>query len=281
MEAPPEPEPPAAGPVAAPPTTAATAAWAQRSDATADVTVVVTAQNRPILGLGPSAFELRVGRNDVALDTVGDASSAPLNLGIVVHIAGGSDELASEIAQQLGAFSLRSRSGGHLLVVTPTRATAEWGATADDIAQTVGAAGEDSAPDLAGLVARALAAFEGRRGRSFLLVVSDGAGESSKSSWKDTLNVAEGAGVPVYVVGIRDSGFDNRARSSLTKIAEISGGRSYFLGDAGMTTMTLDYVGELVDASYALPFRAPEGPAEIKVEVTNRGWDVAHPRRAP
>jgi hypothetical protein len=270
-----------AGAAAALSTTAAAASWAQRSDATADVTAVVTAQNRPILGLGPSAFELRVGGTDVALDTVGDASSAPLNLGIVVHLGGGSVDLASDIAQQLGAFSLRTRSGGDLLLVTPGRAVPEWGSTADDIARTVGAAGESAAVDLAGLVAGALEAFEGRRGRSFLLVVSDGAGESSKSSWKDTVAVAEDAGVAVYVVGVRDSGFDSRARSSLTKIAAISGGRSYFLGDAGMTTMTLDYVGELIDASYALPFRAPEGSAEIKVEVANRGWNVAHPRRAP
>lgn len=294
--APPEPEPTAeaAAPVAAADaaetvrveaalaaTATTTSTWAQRSGSTADLTVVVTEQNRPILGLGPSAFELRVGRNDVALVAVGDASSAPLNLGIIVDLAAGSSDLAAEIAQRLGAFSLRSRSGGGLFLVTPARPAAEWGATADDIARTVGAGPQAGSVTLPTLLSNALMAFEGRRGRSFLLVLSDGADDSDKSSWKSAVSAAETAGVVVYAIGIRDSGFASRARSSLSKIANVSGGRSYFLGDAGMTAMTLDFLGELIDASYALPYPAHGGPADVKVELSNRGWDVSHPSRVP
>ena len=258
----------------------AASAWAAEGDATADVTVVVTEQNRPILGLNASAFTLRVGRTEAPLHVIGDASTAPLNLGLVICLAAGSDDLAAEVARQLGGFSLRTRSGGNLFVVTPSRPRPDWGATADDIARTVGA-GEGGPSDLARLVADAAEAFEGRRGRSFLVVVTDGGDDSGKAAWKETVTAAEGAGVPIYVVGLRDSGFDDRARSSLAKLAVSTGGRSYFLGDAGMAGMTLDYLGQLIDGSYALPFRSPGGPAEIKVEIANGDWDVAFPRRVP
>jgi hypothetical protein len=141
------------------------------------------------------------------------------------------------------------------------------GRRTDDLAELV-----SGSPGVAGSRGRAPAGRQ-RRGDT-----------SDTVSWKETAAAAEAAGVPVFVIGLRDCGFDDRARSGLGRIADATGGRSYFLGSSEMAGMTLDYVGELIDASYALAFRLPPGGAgsrELRVEVANRDWDVHHSRRVP
>jgi len=260
------------------------AAWAAANPGMADVTVFVTERNRPILGLGANAFTLRVGGSGATVAAVGDVASAPLNLALVADVATDAAQLADEIARQLGRFSLRARNGGDLLVVTTAEPRPGWGAGADAITRWADEAAAGHSDDLAGLVAAAAKAAAGRRGRSVLVVVTDGSDACGKAAWKDAADVAEAAGVPVFTIGLRDNGFDDQARAGLSRIADSTGGRSYFLGSAGMAGMTLDYLGELIDASYALAFRqaaAGAGPRELKVEAVNRDWQVHHPRRIP
>jgi hypothetical protein len=89
--------------------------------------------------------------------------------------------------------------------------------------------------------------------------------------------------VPVFVIGLRDSGFPSRARASLGRLAATTGGRGYFLGDPAMLDMTLDYVGALVGGSYAIQFADPEAESadlrSVKVEVGPRGWEVHAPSK--
>ncbi|HOC43502.1 MAG TPA: VWA domain-containing protein [Thermoanaerobaculales bacterium] len=283
----PAPEPPpvaasAVAPAAAPAAQGST--WTAARPGTSDLTVIVTERNRPIVGLGPSGFRLRVGGSEVTVEEVGDADSSPLNLAIVADVAADAGELLDEVSGQLGRFSLRTGDGGRLMVVTTGDPRPTWGATPDRIARWAEEAGQGRTDDLAGLVAAASQSFAGRRGRSFLVVVTDGRDSSGKAAWKDAAVAVEAAGVPVFVVGLRDSGFDDQARSALSRAADVSGGRSYFLGSAEMAGMTLDYVGDLIDASYALAFRPPAagpGPREVKVDVANRDWQVHAPRRTP
>ena len=281
---------PAAEPAPAPvqPKPAATAgvtgaAWAAANPGMADVTVFVTERNRPILGLAAGAFTLRVGGSAATVAAVGDAASAPLNLALVADVAPDAGELADELARQLGRFSLRARNGGDLLMVTTADPRPGWGAGPDSITRWADGAAEGRSDDLAGLVAAAAQAAAGRRGRSVLVVVTDGSDACGKAAWKDAADTAEAAGVPIFTIGLRDSGFDDQARAGLSRIADATGGRSYFLGSAGMAGMTLDYLGELIDASYALAYRpaAGGGPRELKVEAVNRDWQVHHPRRIP
>lgn len=260
------------------------AAWAAANPGMADVTVFVTERNRPILGLDASAFTLRVGGSGATVAAVGDVASAPLNLALVADVATDAAELPDEIARQLGRFSLRARNGGDLMVMTTAEPRPVWGAGADAITRWADEAAAGRSDDLAGLVAAAAQAAAGRRGRSVVVVVTDGSDTCGKAAWKDAAAAAEAAGVPVFTIGLRDNGFDDQARAGMSRIADSSGGRSYFLGSAGMAGMTLDYLGELIDASYALAFRQPAagtGPRELKVEAVNRDWQVHHPRRVP
>jgi len=72
--------------------------------------------------------------------------------------------------------------------------------------------------------------FAGLKGQRALLVLSDGKDEASRFSFEETLEYARRAGVTVYAIalGLRETD----ARRKLTALAEETGGRSFFVGDA-------------------------------------------------
>jgi hypothetical protein len=278
--APTEPEPAAAP--AEPPPAAAHTGWP--SDASSlDLTVLVTERNRPILGLSSNAFRVRVASRDVPVLQVGDGASSPVNLAFAVGLSEAMTELRDEVSRQLARFALRSSDGrGEVLLATPSE-TSSWVLDPNTLAAAVAEMGTPEEVNLADLVTRATGVFQDSRGRSFLIVVTDGADTSSKADWKAATAAADAAGVPIFVIGLRDSGFSSRARSSLGRMADTSGARRYFLADPGMLEMTLDFIGELVDASYALNVDrslAASG-AQLRIDGADRAWDVGHSSRVP
>ena len=71
--------------------------------------------------------------------------------------------------------------------------------------------------------------FTGIRGQRTILLLSDGKDESSRFSFEETLEYARRAGVTIYSIGLAlDSG---DARVKLAKLAEETGGRSFFIDD--------------------------------------------------
>jgi VWFA-related protein len=91
---------------------------------------------------------------------------------------------------------------------------------------------------LAGLVAEgrtalydsvmfALYYFTGIRGQRAILVLSDGKDESSRFSFDETLDYARRAGITVYAIGLGAE----VARQRLTRLADETGGRSFFIHD--------------------------------------------------
>lgn len=69
--------------------------------------------------------------------------------------------------------------------------------------------------------------FTGIRGQRALLVLSDGKDESSRFDFEATLEYARRAGITVYTIGLRLN--DSGARRKLTRLADETGGRSFFL----------------------------------------------------
>ena len=115
------------------------------------------------------------------------------------------------------------------------------------------------------------------------MLVTDGQDATVKSEWRSATDAVGAAGVPIFVIGLQDSGFPSRARSTLGRLADASGGRGYFLGDISMLQMTLDYVAELVNGSYALQFGNPAAgsgvPQTVKVEVATSSWKAHVPEK--
>ncbi len=71
--------------------------------------------------------------------------------------------------------------------------------------------------------------FTGIKGQRAVLVLSDGKDESSRFSFAETLDYARRAGITLYSIGFRLS--DGGARSRLKRLADETGGRSFFIRD--------------------------------------------------
>ncbi len=258
--------------------------WPIAADTT-DLTVMVTDRNRPVVGLDTTSFSLKISGNDVAIHRIGEGQSAPLNLGLAVGVSETSSDTLGQVVRQLERLALRTGDGRAEVFLAATgdggSIVVPWGATPEEVSNTVATASTGEQTGLSRAITDSVQAFQGRRGRSFLIVVSDGSDDSSKADWKETLLKATSAGIPVFVIGLSDTGFESRTRSSLGKLATVSGGRSYFLANAGMLELTLDYVGELIDSAYVLQFATQPGGGPVKVESGNRNWEVHHPSRIP
>jgi Ca-activated chloride channel family protein len=67
--------------------------------------------------------------------------------------------------------------------------------------------------------------FTGVKGQRALVLISDGKDEGSRFTWDDALDYARRAGVTIYSIGLGDD-VDKR---KMSKLAEETGGRSFFL----------------------------------------------------
>jgi Ca-activated chloride channel homolog len=71
--------------------------------------------------------------------------------------------------------------------------------------------------------------FNGVKGQRALLVLSDGKDEVSRFTFDETLDYARRAGVAIYAVGLGFERGDREAKKQLTRLAEETGARSFFV----------------------------------------------------
>jgi VWFA-related protein len=265
-------------------TGASIADWGAPDADLADITAIVTDRSRPILGLGPESFRLRVSGKQQTIRELATADDAPLFLGIAIDMSVSMTEYLPELSRLLSRLVLRTLGddGGLLLVTGDTETTValDWGASPADMATALQRPGSATEIDIAEMVSTGVESFAQRRGRKFLIVVTDGGQKASPTDWKQTTAIVEAAGVPVFVVGLRGDPFRERTRRQLEGFSTHTGGKHYFLSDAGLLRMTFDYLTDLIGGSYALRFDLQRTDKLHKVNLSTavKGQTVLHPK---
>ena len=256
---------------------AALAAWNDADPATADLTVIALRDNEPATGLTPSDFSLRVGGKDAMIEDVGGRDRAPLQLGIVVDVATGSSVGWSLSGGRLFPLVQRARGGhGHVFFAAGGR-VGEWDGGPGDPRDGAGSA---SSGDVTSLIIDSLERFEGRRGRKFLVVVTDGRIDADKTVWKRAADVAETSGVPVLIIALWDENFSQRIRKNLKTIANSSGGGLFLVQGSDQLDRAAERFGPMIDAGVALRFVVPPGvvlPAAVSVNASGKSLEVSAP----
>lgn len=114
--------------------------------------------------------------------------------------------------------------------------------------------------------------FTGIRGQRAILLLSDGKDESSRFSFEETLEYARRAGVTIYSIGLDLAGGD--ARVKLSRLAEETGGRSFFIGDADQLAETYASIEEDLRSQYLVAYQSAAAddsdefrPVELRVDV--------------
>jgi Ca-activated chloride channel homolog len=112
---------------------------------------------------------------------------------------------------------------------------------------------------------------DGERVARVLVILSDGEDNSSHSSLKQSVQVAERAGVTIYTVSTReDRGDKTDADRVLEVLAESSGGEAMFPGDLHTLGSSLDKLRDLIRSRYFIAYK----PADFQPNGSYRTINI-------
>jgi Ca-activated chloride channel family protein len=122
--------------------------------------------------------------------------------------------------------------------------------------------------------------FNGIKGQRALLLLSDGKDEGSRFTWEETLDFARRAGVTIYAIGLGDQ----VEKKKMSRLAEETGGRAYFLNDASRLDEIYARIEDELRAQYLLAYQSSQsggGGAKganvfrtVDVQVGKKGMEV-------
>ena len=121
--------------------------------------------------------------------------------------------------------------------------------------------------------------FSGIRGRKAMVVVTDGDDTVSKYSFGATKDFVIRSGVTVYPIGINLPSRKIMTRHQLKTLAEVSGGRAFFIAQKNELNKIYDEIDEELRTQYLLAYTSnstlpSDEMREIEVEVKRKGVDV-------
>jgi hypothetical protein len=255
----------------------AIALWGTAAAGTRELTLVATRGRQPADGLSTTELRLTVGRDQVPIRAAGGRHQAPLLLGVAVDLSPQGAVQWSQVRRGLEPLLERARAGfGRSFAATHGK-IGEWMEGADEAVAALEPGAGGGLPEL---IADAMRRFDEQRGRAFLLVVTDGRGSVPRSAWDEAEAAVAGAGVPVLVVSLWDRDFDQRARRQLSRLGEISGGRSFLVQGAEQLDGAVDRFGPVLDGGIALRFPSDAllgSPQPVQVTSTDPAVEITAP----
>lgn len=121
--------------------------------------------------------------------------------------------------------------------------------------------------------------FSGVRGRKAMVVVTDGEDTTSKYTFNAVKDFVVRSGVTVYTIGVDLPARKIMTRHQLRSLAEMSGGRSFFIAKKIELNRIYEEIDEELRTQYLLVYtsnstRSSDGMREVEVEVGRKGVDV-------
>lgn len=121
--------------------------------------------------------------------------------------------------------------------------------------------------------------FNGIKGQRALLVLSDGKDEVSKFTFDETLDYARRAGVAIYAVGLSFERSDRDARKQLTRLAEETGARSFFVDSVAELDGVYASIQQELRSRYLLAYQSSntsgnEKFRSVEIKVARPGLEV-------
>ncbi len=96
--------------------------------------------------------------------------------------------------------------------------------------------------------------FTGIKGQRAILVLSDGRDESSRFDFSETLEYARRAGITIYSIGFRLNDFGARAR--LARLADETGGTSFFINDISELELIYGQIQQELRSQYLIAYQS-------------------------
>jgi Ca-activated chloride channel family protein len=231
-----------------------------------EVYAVVTDQQGDVIqGLQASDFELKIGRDAVAIDRLAVADEVPLVVGLAIDTSSSMWTLMPDTRNAAARFLgrvLRADDRG-FVVEFSDRPRLAHGESADPIAlmRSIGKLQAGGATALYDSVMFSLLQFEPGLGRKAVVLLTDGDDYNSRFSYRRTHRTAAQAGVPCYFVVLAGGGGDERPvfrKDDLELIADVSGGRVFYVSGEEDVNDAYARIGQELRSQYVVAFTSPE-----------------------
>jgi VWFA-related protein len=220
-------------------------------------TVVLDRDQRPVEGLGESDFtvyEDGVVQDLTRFELVGNL---PIHAAIMLDVSASmEEELGQAQEAALHFFEQAVTPKDRAAIITfndhPNLA-AKFTNDTDVLAGGLAGLKAERGTALYDSLIFTLYYFNGIRGQRAVLLLSDGKDESSRFEFDDALEYARRAGVVIYAIGLKDA---TEERRKLTRIADETGGRSFFIQDVGELTAIYDEIQRELRSRYLLAYQS-------------------------
>jgi Ca-activated chloride channel family protein len=117
--------------------------------------------------------------------------------------------------------------------------------------------------------------FTGVKGKKALVILTDGKDTASKFDFDTTVDYVRRAGIQVYGIGLKISGTELDVKSKLNKLANVSGGQTFYIDSAKHLDAVYKQINEELRSQYLLTYYSTNPTAkeqwrkvEVKVEPT-------------
>ncbi len=247
--------------------------------------VVTNPDGAPVEGLGPEDFRITWNGRRQEVERFQVADDVPLTLGLLVDTSGSMWPLMIDTKQAAGRFLVQTLIEGDqaFLVGFADRAKLLHPSTEEPLEllggfQRLVAGGATALYDS---IVFSLAQIQETSGRRALVLLTDGFDQGSRFGTRRAIHDAKRLAVPVYVVSL--AGLYNERgtvrRADLEAITGHTGGRIYYIRDAGELTGAYDEINRELRSQYVLAFGTgrfltEEELDDVEVEVLRDGLEV-------
>jgi Ca-activated chloride channel family protein len=241
-------------------------------------TTVVDRQGHPAEGLGKGDFtvvEDGVKQEIVRFEKVSDR---PYHAAVLLDVSASMEtEIERAQAAALRFFEQAVRPKDRAAVVTfndrPTLA-AKFTSEQKSLAAALAGLKAERGTALYDSLIFSLYYFNGVRGQKAVILLSDGKDESSRFSYEDALEYARRAGVTIYAIGLGEE----VDKKKLTRLAEETGGRGFFLQDASQLAAIYTTIQQELRSQYLVAYQSTNTTGDdfrtVEVKLARGGLEA-------
>ena len=246
-------------------------------------TTVLDRAGRPVQGLGREDFRVFEEGEEQQISRFEQVRDLPIHTAILLDVSAsmgesGSLEPARDAAIGYFQQTLRPKDRGAVVTFNDRPHLAvQFTNDVDTLAGGLAGLKAERGTALHDSLIFSLYYFNGIRGQKALLLLSDGKDESSRFAYQDALEYARRAGVTIYAIGLQLP--RGEPRKNLTRLAEETGGRSYFIESTDELSAIYSQVEEELRSQYLIAYQSANPDTtgafrEVDLEVLVRGLEA-------
>ncbi len=246
-------------------------------------TLVLDRDNRPVLGLDRdhfSIFEDGVPQEMVRFELV---ENLPIHAAILLDVSASMEgrlNAARDAAIQFFEQAITPKDRATTITFNDhPNLTSDFTNDLKTLAAGLAGVKAERGTSLYDALIFSLYYFNGIRGQRTILLLSDGKDESSKFEFEDVLEYAQRSGVSVYSIGLQIPRSEGEARRKLKKLAEETGGRSFFLEDVNELKAIYTTIQQELRSRYLLAYQSSNttgsrGFRQIDVQTLDKSHEA-------